>query len=197
MSTKGVKAREAVLRAAAELLEKSGEGADIQIRDIARLAGVSLGVPNYYFGSKKNLIEEAISIRSSKAIDRWFAINSSLAIGAEEKVRMVSKNLGKYYASHPKICSNRLNSTLFLDSEDPFRNKYRMSILLPLAREFAPLKSEEYGKMVISMLSDSFDLTFLRAMSGSYDIGFDFFNDKSRDSYIDKLVNLALAMLKS
>ncbi len=197
MSSKGMKAREAVLWAAAELLEKSGEDVDIQIRDIARLAGVSLGVPNYYFGTKENLIKEAMSIRSSKVIDRWVAMNGSLAIGAEEKVRLVSKNLGKYYASHPKICRIRLNSTLFVNDEDPLRRRFRQGILLPLAREIAPHKSEEYKKLVISLLTDSFDITFLRAISGSYDMGFDYFDDENRDRYIDKLVDLAVTLLKS
>jgi AcrR family transcriptional regulator len=197
MSEKGMKAREAVLWAAAELLEKSDEGADFQIRDVAKLAGVSLGVPNYYFGSKENLIKEAMAIRSSKAIDRWFAINSNLTIGAEDKIRMVSKNVGKYYASHPKICRIRLTSTLFLNDEDPFRNKYRHSILLPLSREFAPHKSEEYREMILSLLSDSLDLTFLRALAGTHDVGFDYFDDASRDRHIDKLVDLALVLLKS
>jgi AcrR family transcriptional regulator len=197
MSSKGMKAREAVLWAAAELLEKSEDGVDIQIRDVARLAGVSLGIPNYYFGSKENLIREALWIGSSKVIERGFAIHGSLAIGAEEKVRLVSKDVGKYYAAHPKICRVRVNSTLFLSEDDPHRKRHRQGILLPLFKEIAPHKSEEYRKLVISMLADSFDLTFLRAMSGSYDIGFDYFDDESRDRYIDKLVDLALALLKS
>jgi AcrR family transcriptional regulator len=197
MSTKGMKAREAVLWAAAELLEKSDEGVDIQIRDVARLAGVSLGVPNYYFGSKENLIKEAMSATTSKVIDQWFAIDRGLTIGADQKLRLTTKILGKYYASHPKICRLRLSSTLFLNDEDPFRKRYNQSILLPLFREIAPHKSEEYRKLVISLLTDSFILTFLRAISGSYDIGFDYFDDESRDRFVDKLVDLAIALLKS
>jgi AcrR family transcriptional regulator len=196
MHTKGLKAREAILRAASELLEETGEGTNLQIREVAKLAGVSVGAPNYYFGSKENLINEAISARSARVLDRWLAQQGNLNVGLEEKLRIVSKNVGRYYATHPKICRVRLNSDLFLGHEDPMRKRYHDEVLLPLSREMAPHRTEEERKLVINVISDAFDLTFLRAMSGSYDVGFDYRDDEARDRFADRLVDLALELLK-
>ena len=194
--SKGQKARTAILKATSELLEKTGEGIDVQIRDVARVAGVSLGAPNYYFGSKENLVKEAVSARTKKVIDRWFDMSGNLNMDAEQKVRLVTKNTARYYASHPQICRVRLNGDLFQGHKDIFRERYHNEILMPLFRELAPQRSEEFLRMAMSVLTDSFDLTFLRVMCGSYDIGFDYFNDQSRDKYVDNLVDLGLNLLK-
>ena len=196
MRAKGLKAREAVLHAASELLEQ-GEITDLQIREVAKLAGVSLGAPNYYFGSKENLIKEAIADRTQNLLDRWIEVRGSLTISPEQKLRLISKGVGRYYAAHPKICRIRLNNDLFLGHKDELRRRFHAEILLPVSQELSPHKSEEERKLIISVVGDCFDLTFLRVMSGSHDSGLDYFDEENRNKYIDKLVDLAIALLKS
>lgn len=50
--------REAIIQAAMELMEESGERPEtITVREICKRAGVGLGLVNYHFGNKDQLIE--------------------------------------------------------------------------------------------------------------------------------------------
>ncbi len=63
MSTKKEAAKRKLLEAAASLLEGTDNPDDITVRQIAETAGVGLGLINYYFESRDQLIHEAVSMK--------------------------------------------------------------------------------------------------------------------------------------
>jgi AcrR family transcriptional regulator len=61
--------RTALIEALLRLLEKRSAG-DLSIRDVAAEAGVNHGLVHRYFGSKEQLVREAIAVASTRAHDR-------------------------------------------------------------------------------------------------------------------------------
>jgi AcrR family transcriptional regulator len=63
MSTKKETAKRKLLEAAASLLEATENPDDVTVRKIAEMAGVGVGLINYYFESRDQLIHEAIAMK--------------------------------------------------------------------------------------------------------------------------------------
>lgn len=197
MRTKGDKTREAILEAAVSLLDKADGFSQVQIRDIARAAGVSDGSPHYYFGSKDNLVNEAIYSLADRWLQWWFQFNDNIELPAEQRIRLLVKHLGNYYAAHPNVVKISLQNDLFMNFKDSVRERFVMEVLMPLARAAIPRKSDEDIKAVAYTLSDAFDFAFLRALSKHPDNSFDFFHKPSRDRYIDRLIDYSIKLLTS
>jgi AcrR family transcriptional regulator len=197
MKLKRENAREAILEATIGLLDEVQDCSRLSIRIIARNAGVSTGIPNYYFGSKVNLIKEAVYQKGEKWLKWWFEFSHSLDGPPEQKIRLFCRTLGNYYAENPNIMKILLNNDIFVEFKDTIRMRFNHEISLPLSKEISPDKSDEDIMMVVFIISDSFDLTFMRAISKHPDIGFDYFDKPSRDKFIDKLVDYNLLLLRS
>ncbi len=64
--------KEAIIRAAVELIEENGENLDeITVREICKRAGVGLGLVNYHFGSKERLVEQCVERIVNGIVDRF------------------------------------------------------------------------------------------------------------------------------
>lgn len=63
MSTRKEAAKRKLLEATASLLETTVNPDDITVRQIAETAGVGVGLINYYFESRDQLIHEAVSMK--------------------------------------------------------------------------------------------------------------------------------------
>lgn len=64
--------KEAIIQAAIELIEEAGENLDkITVREICRRAHVGLGLVNYHFGSKDNLIEQCVERMINGVVERF------------------------------------------------------------------------------------------------------------------------------
>jgi AcrR family transcriptional regulator len=197
MKLKRENAREAILESTIRLLDEVEDCSRLSIRTIAKNAGVSTGIPNYYFGSKVNLIKEAVYRKGEIWLKWWFEFSRSLEGPPEQKIRLFCRTLGNYYAENPNITKILLNNDIFVEFKDTIRMRFNHEISLPLSKEISPYKSDEDIMLVVFIISDSFDLTFLRAISKHPDISFDYFDKTSRDKFIDRLVDYNLLLLRS
>jgi AcrR family transcriptional regulator len=196
MTTKRDKTREVVLQATIKLLDEARDCSRLSIRDIADGAGVSTGIPNYYFGSKENLINEAMYRIGERWLKQWVQFSINLEVPPEQKIHLFCRNLGDDYAEHPNVMKIFLNNDLFSEYKDEIRRRFHHEILFPLARAIAPDKCDEEIMAIIFTVSDTFDLTFLRAISRHPDISFDYFHKPGRDKFIDRLVDYSLLLLR-
>jgi AcrR family transcriptional regulator len=197
MSAKGEKTREAILNAAVKLIDESDGCSELLIRDVAKAAGVSDGSPNYYFGSKDNLINEVVYTMADKWLQWWFEFNKNLELPPDQKIRVIGKNLGNYYAEHPNLVKISLQNDLFMGFKDAVRVRFSQEVILPLTREGAPEKSTAEINTIAYAFMDTFDVTFLRAVSKHPDIDFDFFHKPDRDTFIDRIIDYSILLLKS
>lgn len=72
-------ARERILAAAVEILEREGSGA-VTTRRIAAEAGVNLAAVNYYFGRREELIAQVMDLTLEHAVEDWVAILSESSV---------------------------------------------------------------------------------------------------------------------
>lgn len=64
--------KEAIMQAAMTLIEEKGEHlAEITVREICKRAGVGLGLLNYHFGNKEELIEQCIERMVNGTVQRF------------------------------------------------------------------------------------------------------------------------------
>jgi|GEM_PF-1750341 AcrR family transcriptional regulator len=197
MNFRGEKSRETILNAAVKLLESKAFCKEPLIRDIAKTARVSDGSPNYYFGSKDNLINEAIYKLSDRWLETWFQLSRNLNLMPVEKIRVLCKNLGDFYAEHPNVIKISLNNDLFRGFKNSVRARFINEILIPITREAVPKKTDDEIKTIVYSFADTFDMTFLRAVSKHPDNSFNFFYKPNRDKFIDRLIDYSIVLLQS
>lgn len=67
--------KEAIMQAAMKLIEEKGEHLeDVTVRDICNQAGVGLGLVNYHFGNKDQLIEQCIERMINQTVAHFQSI---------------------------------------------------------------------------------------------------------------------------
>jgi len=80
--------REQILNATVGFLRDDREPANITVREIAAEAGVQLGMINYYFRSKDELLYQAVCALRVKAAQKWLSVKES-NVSAYERLRGV------------------------------------------------------------------------------------------------------------
>lgn len=78
-------AMQRIILAAIDIINTGGSSA-VTIRRVAEAADVNSAALNYYFGSKENLIQQALGIALSNIYSDWELILSSADLDAPEKV---------------------------------------------------------------------------------------------------------------
>jgi len=196
MSDKGTRAKEAIFKAATKLLDKASTQGEVSVRQIAKEAGVNVGALNYYFGTKDNLIREAVYQHFRKSNERYFNYLSTLDMPPEEKLRKISKDIGAFYARHRILVRISLENDIFRGVKNPNREYIHKMIFLPLIESMTGVKPDL--ELLISIFADAFDLAFLRAVSNNETFGqYDFFDDAQRNRLIDRIIDYELSVLKN
>ena len=192
MATKGEGTKKHILRATARLLDKTTDVDALSIRTIARAAGVSPAAINYYFVSKEKLLIDAVNAAQKRALDDWSALNKTLDVPPEIKLRILCKDMGRFYAEHRTAALLSLNKDLFLGWDSPSRARFRQTFLVPVLKSINKEKSEQDLLFISGIMIDTFDLTFLRSVSRRDGAIPDFSNQKERDGFIDRLIDCAM-----
>lgn len=116
---------------------------------------------------------------------------------ADEKVRVLCKNLGDFYAEHPYVIKISLRNDLFKGFKNSVRASFINEILIPIARQVVQEKTDEEIKVIAYSFADTFDMKFLRVVSKHPDNSFNFFHKPSRDKFIDRLIDYSIILLQS
>jgi AcrR family transcriptional regulator len=90
-SRRGSDRREAILRAAAQVMGERGVS-ETRIADIAERAGVSAGLAVYYFASKDRLLAEALTFAENRFYDEMMANLAELSTSRERLVRLIERS---------------------------------------------------------------------------------------------------------
>ena len=98
--------RERILAAAAALLDETSDPQRITVRQIAERAGVGIGLINYHFQSKDNLLNEVVSGLMLAEAARWFAAAADSSLDAQTRLRRLlqeTSRIGVQYPGHLQI----------------------------------------------------------------------------------------------
>ena len=166
--------------------ENNGDVSKVTIREISKRTKVAVGLINYHFNNKDNLITCCVQ----KIIHNVVILNidNSLDSLTKTKIRLAStaKQVFEFLFSNPSICKiSILNdyNEYKSDSNSNMTIKGFMSLM-------GDLQIEELEKSRIAFyLTNNIQVAFIRSNSESQYLGYDFSSKESRDKYIDDLVN--------
>ncbi|MFO7782392.1 MAG: helix-turn-helix domain-containing protein [Spirochaetia bacterium] len=204
--------RQRILHSAVELLREARDAESVSIRAIAERAGVSVGMANYHFGTKDNLIELAVQTYIGSVIRGQDpdAPAGAEAAGAEaagalpeEPPRQAMKRrlraAARFVAAHPGISRVSILRDIRQghpgdNSSDIAEGVYRQ---LQIARSEAvgADASDESELRVRSLMQvAAVQHLFMRAAVIRETTGLDFYDEEQRDRMMDIIVDTVLGL---
>jgi len=174
--------RDRILKAAEEILAEVSEVEKITVRQIAERANVGIGLINYHFKSKDNLLSIAVGDAMAKMAVNFTKPNSSLKPARRLKVML--KELFSYAENYEKLMQFSLTHSI-LNGEMEAE-----LFLIPILKEIFGDKKDEMQLRIIAMQillplqAAGVDPSSFRVYSG-----IDLKSDEQRNDLIDTLVD--------
>jgi len=128
---------------------------------------------------------------------QWLDLERSLNVDPVAKFRIYIHNLGEFMARHPKVMQVSILNVYSHYEPDDSLTYFHEKDVIPLLKSICPDKSEQQIKIVISLCVDSIYLTLLRRIHYPEKCVCDFFNQESRNKYLDILVDSTVLVLRS
>lgn len=163
---------------------------NISVRKIVQRAGVGVGLVNYYFQCKENLVNIAVQRIVDEVIAKVPALVQKTEGTPQEKLKLVIAKTLDYLDAHPSVS--------------------RLSILRDMqdgnSRDNTQLSLEAFDKILIDIIPDnrrrflaghilcaSLQILFLRSAVLSETAEFNFHSAEQRRDFADRLVDTVLS----
>jgi AcrR family transcriptional regulator len=188
MKKRESEARERILSASMDLIIERGGAGDVTTRDIAARAGVGIGLVNYHFQTKENLISLCVKRIAGSAADDLAQLAASTEMEPVEKLRLLFKSFARFLAANPGIA--RVSGGIDLLTPTKLDNTDRLlEACLPAIKEVCAGKATETEmRVLLHLVVSSLQAAFLRGDAFKGFAGFDFANDAQRDQFVDIVI---------
>ena len=186
--------KENIIRATTELIEQSsGRIHEITSRKIAQQAGVGLGLINYHFGSKENLITICVQ-RIINNVVMCFSQKKDTAdrsnLSDEERLADWAKQVFDFLFENHAISSISILGDMqnyHIESNSVYTQK---GFLKAIQNQEMP---EGDKRLLVFMLTGAMQIAFLSGDTAKELLGYDLTIKEQRDLYIEKTVNILFA----
>ena len=174
--------------------ENNGDVSKVTIREIATRSGVAVGLINYLFGNKDNLITicvQKIILNVVATFTPNLNIDSSLDNNSKAKYKLsaTSKQVFEFLFNNKSIA----RISILNDYKDYSDNSNSSMTIKGFTRLLGDLEVDELKKERIAFyLTSTMQVAFIRSLSNSNYLGYDFTNKESRDRFIDDLIDKLL-----
>ncbi|MHA2287977.1 MAG: TetR/AcrR family transcriptional regulator [Promethearchaeota archaeon] len=183
--------KQRIINATLELMRETGKTSEISVRKIVNRAGIKgVGLINYHFGTRENLINKAVRYDTNKLISGWDEIYEKMTQPPIEKMKLMLKGTGDLVDVNPlfgriSIIHDILNPAID-DNTVHSIEKYMM-----IVREiYEGRKTEQEIKIITHILISAVQLSFLRADVTKDFLGFDYYDKEQRDTFIEKVIEI-------
>ena len=177
--------KEKLLEAALAILEEEGDPERVTVRRLAERAGVSLGAVNYHFGSKDNLLNEAVVSVMQSAAGRWLGALPEPGEDPRERLLALLKETSAVAVRYPALSQVSMRHEL-LNGEMGVQQ-----MILPLLRAIAgPQADERTLRLQAMALMVTLQIGGLRTEEFARFTGLDLTDDRQRDDAIERLVTM-------
>lgn len=173
--------RDRILEVMINILRNKEDLEQITVRQIAQRADVNLALINYYFGSKDNLIQEAVS----KVMEHHTSelLNHITADTAKEKIinftlAIADFTLANYFVSKYAIQYDMMNGSL----------NTVMILLEPLRKYYGDTKTDLELKLLAMQIVVPMQSLFLNAKEFQNFAYVDVFSKETRDKLLIKII---------
>lgn len=188
--------KEKIINTTTQLIIELEDVSKITVRDIALKSEVGVGLINYHFQTKENLINICVIRIISQFVDEIEDIYLSLDMSPIDKLKHVFKFKCNFIVSNPEI--SKISMMLDLNSSSVNDNTDQAAMVhLKVLRElFGNRKTESELFTILHTMSSSIQVAFLRSNVFKIHSGIDFFDTEQRDKFIDKMIEkiIGLAM---
>ncbi len=175
--------REKLIEAAISLLNEERDISHISIRKIAARAGVGIGLINYHFQNKENLIHVAVEVFISRVIDQWDDVVPRIpGASLQDQTAAMLKATAGFLARYPGL--SRISILYDLNAEKPGDNT-----LKTLEGLLATTGNSPAHRMAALHALSRLQWFFIRHEAVRALTGFDFFDESSRNVFVDKIVH--------
>ncbi len=182
--------KQKIIDATLELLREAGSTDEVSVRKIVQKAGIKgVGIINYHFQTKDNLISEAIRYDTNRIIDRWDAIYETMKMPPIDKLKIMLKGTGDLIDTNPlfgkiSMIHDYLNPAID-DNTSRSIDKYMM-----IFREiYEDKKPEEEIRIIAHTILSGAQLAFIRSEVTHKTTGYDFYDKKQRDEFLEKMID--------
>ena len=187
--------KELLIEATINLInEYNGDVSKVTIREIATRSGVAVGLINYLFGNKDNLITicvQKIILNVVTTFTPNLNIDSSLDNNSKAKYKLsvTAKQVFEFLFNNKSIA----RISILNDYKDYSDNSNSSMTIKGFTRVLGDLEVDELKKERIAFyLTSTMQVAFIRSLSNSNYLGYDFTNKESRDRFIDDLIDKLL-----
>jgi len=187
--------RDRILHATLKIIGKEGFQS-ITIKKIADLAEVNIAAVNYHFGSKTNVINEAMKVLNKKLI-KCFEVLENKEISPEERLRSFLLSYMERALEYPDIFRNFIYRTINECGENSdyvgFLKKEGIEKIKRALKEAgAKAENEELSMKMLQMIS-SIELPILLGKHMNQLSGIDFDHEEIRVKYTEMILKSLLS----
>ncbi len=176
--------RERIVRAALAVLDEVDDVQRVTVRRVAARAGVAVGAINYHFGSRDDLLNEAVTGEMERLAERWTGGFGRYERDPVEGLRATLKGIAAVVARYPKYARISVAHELLRGDLGTAR------LLLPALREaLGPTRSELDLRVIALQLTAPLQVAVLRSSVFRSFTGVEVQDDRARDALVDALVN--------
>jgi AcrR family transcriptional regulator len=177
-------ARTRIMKAAIEILDEVTDVDKITVRQVAERANVGIGLINYHFKTKDNLLSIAVSDVMAKIATGFITADNYSDLQPIPKIKIMLKELYSFAERHEKLLQFTLTrSVLNGDMQTPL-------FLIPVLREiFKEQKDEIHLRIIALQILLPIQVTAICPSAFHLYSGIDLHNEVQRNNYIDTLID--------
>lgn len=167
------------------ILQANGEFEKITIRSIAEKAGVGVGLINYHFQTKENLIEQCVQDVITTDIKNFHPNIDFKNMSPLERINISAKGVADFLVDNKEM--SRISILGDLKNPSSMDNTFKTITGFLYTFTGSPNCDDTNIKQLAFMLCAVMQSAFLRNDVNLEILGFDFFDKKDRDNFIDLL----------
>ncbi len=182
-------AREKLMEVTTQLIRERGNIEEVTIRDIAAQAGVGVGLVNYHFQTKENLVNLCIQRIIGQIIGQFDPLYRSLSGSPMDKLRLLIKENVAFLVNQPGLSRASITSNLLAGSAHD-NTMQTMEAYRPVLREVCGEKATEKEiNILLHVLISSMQAMFLRRETVKETMGIDITDKAERDELADTVLD--------
>lgn len=177
--------RDKIIGTTIELIKKYGDTDLITVREIATEAGVGIGLVNYHFQTKDNLINICIMELIGQSIFQLQSVPQDEKVKPIEMFIGLCKGIANFMAQNPGL--SMISVKKDLTAPNPGDNMSQLSqMLFPFIKEvYGGKKDDKELNILLQLLISSISVAFLRNSVAGMTLGIDFMDQAQRDLFIE------------
>lgn len=181
--------KERLMLVTTDLIQASnGNMEEITTRMITEKAKVGIGLINYHFGTKDNLIELCVQ-RIIETVITSFKPNVNQASSPTERLKYTAKLVADFLVDNPAVA----RISIIGDYRNPKILDNTMKTVFGFSNSLRDLSSSEQDKkLILFSFTSILQATFLRKEISKDIFGFDFNIKEERDKFIDDTIDTLL-----